>query len=109
MSKRILMSSVLLASLRLSLRGQQPQTPPTSAPQKPPTSQTPGDQDQDVVRITTNLVQVDAVVTKDGKQVTDLAAEDFELFEDGKPQSITNFSYVSISPPASGVSIAARP
>jgi VWFA-related protein len=48
-----------------------------------------------VVRITTNLVQVDAVVTKDGKQVTDLTPEDFELFEDGRPQTITNFSYIS--------------
>lgn len=33
----------------------------------------------DVVRITTNLVQVDAVVTKDGKPVTNLTAEDFEI------------------------------
>src|SRR5262245_59032289 len=53
----------------------------------------------DVVRITTNVVQIDAIVTKDGKQVTDLKAEDFEIFEDKKPQKITNFSYVSnVSP-----------
>ena len=39
---------------------------------------------QDVVRISTNLVQVDAVVTKDGKQVTDLKLEDFEIREDGR-------------------------
>ena len=31
-----------------------------------------------VVRINTNLVQVDIVVTKDGKLVTDLTADDFE-------------------------------
>ena len=35
-------------------------------------------QSDDVVRITTNLVQVDVVVTKNGKQVKDLKAEDFE-------------------------------
>jgi len=35
--------------------------------------------EQDVVRITTNLVQVDAVVTRDGKQVTDLKPEDVPL------------------------------
>src|SRR6185312_16532382 len=58
-------------------------------------TKTPGEQDQDVVRITTNLVQVDVVVTKDGKQVKDLKAEDFDLFEDGKRQTITQFSYVS--------------
>lgn len=52
-------------------------------------------QSDDVVRITTNLVQVDVLVTKKGKPVTDLKAEDFELFEDGKPQTITSFTYIS--------------
>jgi VWFA-related protein len=52
----------------------------------------PGDE---VVRVTTNLVQVDAVVTdKNGKPVTDLHAEDFEILEDGRAQPITNFAYV---------------
>ena len=49
--------------------------------------------DTDVVRITTNLMQVDATVTdRDGKQVTDLKAADFEIMENGRPQAITNFS-----------------
>jgi len=52
-------------------------------------------QSDDVVRITTNLVQIDVVVTKNGKQIKDLKAEDFELFEDGRPQVITSFAYVS--------------
>ena len=52
-------------------------------------------QSDDVVRITTNLVQVDAVVTRNGKLVKDLKAEDFEIFEDGKRQEITSFAYVS--------------
>ena len=51
--------------------------------------------DEDIVRITTNLVQVDAVVTKNGKIVTDLKAEDFEIFEDGRRQEITSFAYIS--------------
>lgn len=51
--------------------------------------------DDDVVRITTNLVQVDVVVTKNGKPVRDLKAEDFEIFEDGKRQEITSFAFVS--------------
>src|SRR5215213_3538949 len=51
--------------------------------------------EDDVVRITSNLVQIDAVVTdKKGRQVTDLKAEEFEILADGKPQKITNFSYV---------------
>ncbi|MEW6730170.1 MAG: VWA domain-containing protein [Acidobacteriota bacterium] len=51
-----------------------------------------------VVRITTNLVQLDVVVTdKRGQQVTDLKPEDFEVLEDGRPQQITNFSYISVA------------
>ena len=47
-----------------------------------------------------NLVQVDAVVTdSDGRQVTNLAADDFEVLEDGRPQQITAFSYVKTAGP----------
>src|SRR5437868_1541583 len=73
--------------------GQQP-TPLPTPPAPPRLTATPESQD-DVVRISTNLVQVDVVVTKDGKPVTDLAADDFEILEDDKPQQITNFSYIS--------------
>src|SRR5215207_4076362 len=55
--------------------------------------------EDDVVRITSNLVQIDAVVTdKKGRQVTDLRPEEFEILADGKPQKITNFSYVQNVP-----------
>jgi VWFA-related protein len=59
---------------------------------------TPAGEQDDVVRITTNLVQIDAVVTKDGKAVRDLKAEDFEIYEDGKKQTITTFAYISNVP-----------
>ena len=62
-----------------------------------PAAQSADDKD-DVVRITTNLVQIDAVVTKNGKAVTDLKAEDFEIYEDGKKQTITSFAYISNVP-----------
>jgi len=39
----------------------------------------PADDKDDVVRITTNLVQIDAVVTKDGKPVPNLTADDIDL------------------------------
>lgn len=62
-------------------------------------SQTPNDAD-DVVRITTKLVQVDVVVTdKNGQQVRDLKAGDFELTQDGKRQQISAATYVA--PPTS--------
>ena len=101
--------ATLLATLLvlLPVRGQEPRPSPPPAPPPakqttPPASkQTPTrDERDDVVRITTSLVQIDAVVTKDGKQITDLRAEDFEIFEDGRPQVITNFSYISNLPEA---------
>ena len=62
----------------------------------PTLAQTPQTDDKDdVVRISTNLVQVDAVVTKDGKPVTNLTADDFEIYEDGRKQTITSFTYIS--------------
>ena len=67
-------------------------------PATPAQPQKPGDDQDDVVRITTNLVQVDAVVTKDGKLVTDLTADDFEIYEDGKRQTISSFAYISNVP-----------
>jgi VWFA-related protein len=50
----------------------------------------------DVVRISTNLVQVDALVTdKDGNPTKDLVLGDFEVLQDGKPQKVVSVSYVN--------------
>lgn len=68
----------------------------------------PVDDHDDVVKITTNLVQIDAVVTKNGKPVTNLTAEDFEIYEDGKLQTITSFAYVP-TVPASSLSAPEKP
>ncbi|HZG54040.1 MAG TPA: VWA domain-containing protein [Pyrinomonadaceae bacterium] len=83
--------------------------PPTTPPAQSPTPDDSGGGDDDVVRITTNLVQVDAVVVdKKGKQVTDLMPDDFEIFEDKRPQKLTNFSYVltESAPPAAATETA---
>lgn len=121
--------TVLLASLLVQAPlavGQQPQqtpTPTTTAPapdvpdwlKNLPSGQTPSREaiqiappgelttvehdEDDVVRITSNLIQIDAVVTdRKGRQVTDLKAEEVEILADGKPQQITNFSYVQNVP-----------
>lgn len=65
------------------------QTPPVSQPTLPSES-------DEVVRISTELVKVDAVVVdQNGKQISNLTVDDFEVFQDGKLQKITNFSYIS--------------
>lgn len=47
------------------------------------------------IRISVDFVQIDAVVTDSrGRHVTDLTAADFEVLEDGKPQTIATFTYV---------------
>jgi VWFA-related protein len=81
---------------------------PPPAPQKPADKQKPVDDQDDVVRITTNLVQVDAVVTKDGRPVTNLTADDFEIYEDGKKQTITSFAFVSNVPSTTSTPAPAR-
>ena len=79
-----------MSVLASSLAGQQPAGSPPPTPQIKP--QKPDD--ADVVKITTNLVQVDAVVfDKNGKPVTDLNADEVQVFEDGKPQKVTHFVY----------------
>jgi len=65
--------------------------------QNPPKKHQP-EKTEDVVIVTTNLVQLDAVVTdKSGRPVTDLQPEDFELLESGHARQITGFSYISLT------------
>src|SRR6185503_1110589 len=64
--------------------------------QRPDSSQSQKPSDGEVVRITTNLVQVDAVITdKNGKPITDLKPDELQLSEDNRTQKITHFSYVA--------------
>jgi VWFA-related protein len=85
--------ALLLTLFAPPVTAQQPQTAPPQS--TPPTRSAPQDDEDEVVRITTNLVQVDAVVVdKQGRQVTNLTADDFEIFEDNRAQKVTNFSYI---------------
>lgn len=101
MSKRPFLALFVALLLVWPVRAQEPQTQKseTKSSKAASSTQAPAkDEQDDVVRISTGLVQLDAVVTKDGKQITDLTADDFEISEDGKPQTITHFSYVSNVP-----------
>ncbi len=65
--------------------------------QTPKPSATPPGETDDTIKISTTLIQVDVTVTdKDGKIVTDLKPEDFEVYENGKKQDITNFSFIAV-------------
>ena len=59
--------------------------------------QQPGDLPR--FRAGTNLVRVDAYVSKDDVAVTDLKVEDFEVYEDDKLQTVENFELITARPP----------
>jgi VWFA-related protein len=93
MKVRSLLTLILIAQIAPASFSQ---TPNSSPPPPPPVQQSPVQKpdDVDVVRITTNLVQVDATITdKNGKPITDLKPEEVEIFEDGRKQKITHFSF----------------
>lgn len=76
------------------------QPPPSPAPtQGPP-----------VFRVGVDVIRVDAVVTDDdGRMVTDLTADDFEVRQDGELQQIVAARYVSIeAPPSAPAPLRAR-
>ena len=50
-------------------------------------------------RAGTNLVRVDAYVSADGKAITDLTAEDFQVFEDDKLQTVESFELFTARAP----------
>ena len=67
------------------------QAPAGQAPAAPPPSQTP------TFKVQVDFIEVDAIVTDArGNYVRDLKKEDFQVFEDGKPQTVTNFVPIDI-------------
>src|SRR6266508_6426980 len=84
---------------------QERQTKPQTGPQQPARTG-----DEDVVRITKNLVQVDAVIVdKKGQPVTDLRSDEVQIFEDAHQQKITNFSFVASESPVTALTQPAPP
>ena len=74
--KKSSLTFILLLSLVVNSLGQTPTPTPQPQPQQDKSAE------DDVVRITTNLVQVDVTVTdKKGQPVTDLRPEEFEIFD----------------------------
>jgi len=65
-------------------------------PQKPPQETEP----QDLVRVTTSLIQTDVVVTdKNDRVIDDLSLADFKVFENGKKQDVQFLEFVKADAP----------
>jgi VWFA-related protein len=74
----------LLLSAGPRVTGQSPATQPAPDPQRP------------TFRLGANFVRVDVYPTRNGEPVADLAQGDFELLEDGVPQTIAQFERISL-------------
>jgi VWFA-related protein len=99
------MAAVLAAPLALGVRAQNApaQNPPAQqgapAPAQTPPAGDPAQPDQGpIFRTGINFVRVDVIVNdKQGNPVGDLRQEDFEVSEDGKPQTIQTFKLVNVT------------
>jgi VWFA-related protein len=90
-------AAALLAAGVAALAAQTAPSPP--APGQPPaTAGQPQDAQRPTFRTEANFVRVDVYPTAGGKPVADLRREDFEILEDGRPQTIDSFEYVRIAP-----------
>ena len=90
------LSSLLLISCWLQVLGQNPPQNPTTTPQ------------DEVLRISTDLVQTDLVVLdKKGRNVKGLTKDQFELLIDGQPQNISFFESVETGSPKEAAQLAA--
>ncbi|HUF24732.1 MAG TPA: VWA domain-containing protein [Vicinamibacterales bacterium] len=91
------MAAMAAALGAVALAAQDPQPPPQ--------------QQQPVIRSGINFVRVDVLVTdrKTGKPVTDLTLEDFEVVEDGKPQTVETFRLIDMDVPVVGEMADAAP
>ena len=85
----LFLTLVLLLSAGSQAQRQAVQQQPQQPPEEPP---------QPTFRAEINVVRVDVIVTDgDGNPVTDLEADDFEVFEDDTPQTIDSFKLVRLT------------
>lgn len=100
--RRITTPLALVMALTLVVSAQEQARPAPTAGDPPPADQ--GDApspdqaaEQPVFRTGINFVRVDVIVTdRQGNPVTDLTPDDFEVFEDGQPQTVETFRLVKV-------------
>src|SRR5438876_11708473 len=82
-----LAGAVVVALCTAGGNAQQQQPPPPSDAQAPPPS----------FRAGINFVRVDVIVSdKNGANIADLKQSDFEVSEDGKPQTVESFKVIKL-------------
>jgi len=83
-----------------NLVAQSSQERPQQQPPPPPPQQRRDVQPEDILRITTELVQTDVVVTdREDQMISDLKLSDFEVFENGKKQELQFMEFISVNEP----------
>jgi VWFA-related protein len=86
------LAAALAAPLALGVNAQDAPAQQPAPPAAPAADQTP------IFRADINFVRVDVIVNdRQGNPVSDLRQEDFEVTEDGKPQSIQTFKLINVS------------
>ena len=96
-----LIAIVVLAGLpgpRAQQQAPDPDTAPAEA-EAPADQQQPADPESPTFRAGINFIRVDVIVTDDdGNLVSDLDVSDFQVLEDGEPQTIESFQLIEIGP-----------
>src|SRR5437762_1677212 len=91
---RVALALVALAALAVSTSAQ---NPPQSSEQPQQQPSAGADAQQPVFRSGIDYVRVDVIVTdKNGNPAADLKPGDFDVTEDGKPQTIDTFKLVKL-------------
>lgn len=88
--RRLLVFPLLLGAI---VQSGGPVSAGRQAPQTPPPQET-----QPTFRTKANFVRVDVYPTADGQPVLDLGKADFQLLEDGTPQTVDTFELVRVRP-----------
>ena len=87
----LILSLALVAVVAAPGRGRLAAQSPSEPSQEPAPAQPPP-----TFRVEAGFVRVDAYATKDGVAVRDLTAPEFEVLEDGVPQTIETFEHVEV-------------
>jgi VWFA-related protein len=99
--RKIIALGLTIGLLTTNLLAQSSPQSPSQQPSPPPPQKRQDEQAEDILRITTELVQTDVVVTDKSDQiVSDLKLSDFEVFDNGKKQDLQFMEFISVDEPS---------